>query len=136
MILLPLLLNRCGPMTAKETMPSGSEPNGTDSSDMKGIEIDVVLRSSVLNGQAGTAPMRQSDDQLQEEDMLVVDLCTSTLLTTATGYAQAVDHTRSRESGIDHHPVKPMDTRLMRDLLEKTDTGDRLSEVREVDGRE
>jgi CheY-like chemotaxis protein len=55
----------------------------------------------------------------------------SALLIAATGYGQEADRARSKESGIDHHLVKPVDTQLIRELLEQAVPDNRLSEVQD-----
>jgi two-component system, chemotaxis family, CheB/CheR fusion protein len=58
----------------------------------------------------------------------------SALLIAATGYGQEGDRARSEASGIDHHLVKPVDTQLIRELLEQAVPDNRLSEVQDGDG--
>jgi CheY-like chemotaxis protein len=40
------------------------------------------------------------------------------LLIATTGWGQEEDRRRSREAGFDHHLVKPIDTEVLRDLLD------------------
>jgi CheY-like chemotaxis protein len=45
------------------------------------------------------------------------------VLVATTGYGQEVDRQRSREAGIDHHLVKPLDFKKVQELLASVETG-------------
>jgi CheY-like chemotaxis protein len=53
-------------------------------------------------------------------------------LVALTGWGQAQDRRRSREAGFDHHLVKPVDPRLLIDLLSSLNGGGRPSPSRSV----
>jgi CheY-like chemotaxis protein len=43
--------------------------------------------------------------------------CKDTLIIAVSGYGQAEDQRRSREAGIDHHLLKPIDSEVLLELL-------------------
>jgi CheY-like chemotaxis protein len=51
-----------------------------------------------------------------------METCQQTLLIAVTGCGEAEDRERSRQAGIDHHVVKPIDAGVLLDLLELDQT--------------
>jgi two-component system CheB/CheR fusion protein len=69
---------------------------------------DAVLLDIGLPGMSGYEVARALRDRPETRGTLVVAM---------TGYGQEADRRRSREAGIDHHLVKPLDPAEIRRLL-------------------
>jgi CheY-like chemotaxis protein len=74
----------------------------------RGLRADVVFLDLVMPGMDGYEVARQLRADPQLRDVLIVGI---------SGFGQEEDRARSRQAGIDHHLLKPVDPEFLMSLL-------------------
>jgi CheY-like chemotaxis protein len=92
-----------------ETQIAHDGPQALDA--VREFEPDVVLLDLGLPGMTGFEVCREIRATPRQKSPMVVAL---------TGWGQESDRKKSRESGFDHHLVKPVDYDALADLLAKS----------------
>jgi CheY-like chemotaxis protein len=82
---------------------------------------DVALIDIGLEGMDGHDLARRIRQHPQFKDMVLI---------AQTGWRREVDRQRSRESGFNHHLVKPIDRKLLEEILgQRSEVRDRKSDI-------